>query len=114
MKLSHNLFPVKKYFPILGKIAKFCSVLTNMQYLLWSFSTAAQNMKFFIKDFFSKYDQIVSFLRIWLHLINKSLLEICLMYSKLSQTSKMELFAKIVNNFANITEKVLLRCLTGF
>ena len=31
-------------------------------------------MKFSIKDFFSKYDQIRS-LRIWLHLLTKSLME---------------------------------------
>ena len=32
-------------------------------------------MKFSIKDFFSKYDQIRRKLWIWLHLLNKSLLE---------------------------------------
>ena len=32
-------------------------------------------MKFSIKDFFSKCDQICSFLRIWSHLLNKSLME---------------------------------------
>ena len=32
-------------------------------------------MKFFIKDFFSKFDQIRSFLRIWSHLLKKSLME---------------------------------------
>ena len=31
--------------------------------------------KFSIKDFFSKYDQIRSFLRIWSHLLKKSLME---------------------------------------
>ena len=34
-----------------------------------------QKMKFSIKDFFSKCDQIRSFLRIWSHLLNKSLME---------------------------------------
>ena len=34
-----------------------------------------QKMKFFIKDFFSKYDQIRRKLRIWLHLLKKSLME---------------------------------------
>ena len=29
-------------------------------------------MKFFVKDFFSKYDQIRSFLRIWSHLLEKN------------------------------------------
>ena len=32
-------------------------------------------MKSFIKDFFSKFDQIRSFLRIWSDLLNKSLME---------------------------------------
>ena len=32
-------------------------------------------MKFFIKDFFSKCDHIHSFLRIWSHLLKKSLTE---------------------------------------
>ena len=32
-------------------------------------------MKFSIKDFFSKCDQIHSFLRIWSHLLKKSLME---------------------------------------
>ena len=34
-----------------------------------------QKMKFFIMDFFSKCDQIRSFLRIWSHLLKKSLME---------------------------------------
>ena len=35
----------------------------------------AQKMKFSIKDFFSKRDQIRIFLRIWLHLLKKFLME---------------------------------------
>ena len=35
----------------------------------------AQNMKFSIKDFFSKCEQIRSFLRIWSYLLKKSLME---------------------------------------
>ena len=35
----------------------------------------ARKMKFPIKDFSSKCDQIRSFLRIWLHLLKKSLME---------------------------------------
>ena len=35
----------------------------------------AQKMKFFITDFFSKSDQIRSFLRIWSHLLKKSFME---------------------------------------
>ena len=39
-------------------------------------SYTAQKMKFSIKDFLSKSDQIQSFLRIWSHLLKKSLMEI--------------------------------------
>ena len=35
----------------------------------------AQKMKFSIKDFCSKYDQIRSLLRIWSHVLKKSLME---------------------------------------
>ena len=35
----------------------------------------AQKMKFSIKDFSSKCDQVRSFLRIWSHLLDKSLME---------------------------------------
>ena len=35
-------------------------------------SNMAQKVKFSIKDFFSKCDQIRSFLRIWSHLLKKS------------------------------------------
>ena len=35
----------------------------------------AQEIKFSIKDFFSKCDQIRSILRIWSHLLKKSLIE---------------------------------------
>ena len=43
--------------------------------LLYSIHHNAQKMKFSIKVFFSKCDQIRSFLRIWLHLLQKSLTE---------------------------------------
>ena len=38
-------------------------------------------MKFSIKDFFSKYDQICSFLRIWSHLQKKSFIENFIFYA---------------------------------
>ena len=38
-------------------------------------SNTAQKMKLSIKDLFSKYDQIRSFLRIWSRLLKKSLTE---------------------------------------
>ena len=43
---------------------------------MWDRMTdTAQKMKFSIKDFFSKCDQILTFLRIQLHLLKKSLME---------------------------------------
>ena len=42
--------------------------------LISSIHCTEQKMKFSIKDFFSKSDQIRSFLRIWSHLLNKSLM----------------------------------------
>ena len=39
------------------------------------FLNTAQKMKFSMKDFFSKCDQIRSFLRIWSHLLKKYLME---------------------------------------
>ena len=44
------------------------------------FSTA-QKMKFSIKDFFSKCDQLRRFLRIWSHLMKKSLMEKFIFYA---------------------------------
>ena len=38
-------------------------------------SFTAQKMKFSVKDFFSKCDQIHSFLRIWSHLLKKCFME---------------------------------------
>ena len=38
-------------------------------------SCTAQKLQFFIKDFFSKCDQIRSKLRIWSHLLQKSVME---------------------------------------
>ena len=37
--------------------------------------STTQKMKFSIKDFFSKFDQILRKLRIWSHLLKKSLME---------------------------------------
>ena len=51
-------------------------------------------MKFSIKDFFLKYDQIRSFLRIWSHLLKKSLMEnfifLVQWYKKAGKTPKID------------------------
>ena len=45
------------------------------KYISMSCKFTTQKMKISIKDFFSKCDQIGSFLRIWSHLLKKSLME---------------------------------------
>ena len=69
------------------KILHFCAALfdfdirVTLMMMIWIFMDQtyrkyiAQKMKFSIKDFFSKCDQILSFLRIWSHLLNKFLME---------------------------------------
>ena len=56
-------------------------------------------MKFHIKDFFSKCDQICSFLRIWSHLIKKSLIEISIFCAVLSLLIQHLLFFYIKHSF---------------
>ena len=46
----------------------------SFSFLRFLFITA-QKMKFSIKDFFNKYDQISKKLRIWSHLLKKSLMK---------------------------------------
>ena len=57
------------------KIMRFCNN-SNFELLpIFSVCVTAQKVKFFIKDIFSKCDQIHSFLWIWSHLLKKSLME---------------------------------------
>ena len=53
------------------KSSDFGLILKEESYTTYT----AQKMKFSIKDFFSKSDQIRSFLRIWSHLLKISLME---------------------------------------
>ena len=61
----------------------------------------AQKMKFSFEDFYSKCDQIPSFLRIWSNLLKKSLIEnfiFCAVYNiqiRISTSSKTELIILI-------------------
>ena len=52
-----------------------CNVCIKVYSGLCKTSNTAQKMKFSIKDFFSECDQIRSFLRIWSHLLKKSLMK---------------------------------------
>ena len=49
--------------------------------------STAQKMKFPIKDFCSKFDQIRSFLQIWSHLVKKSLMENFIFYVAFNKAS---------------------------
>ena len=58
-----------KYYAEIREIDCLCC--KRLQHATGTYT--AQKMKFCIKDFFSKCDQIRSFLRIWSHLLKKSL-----------------------------------------
>ena len=49
--------------------------LTHFLPMIFFTTPTTQKMKFSIKDFFSKCDQIRSFMRIWSHLLKESLME---------------------------------------
>ena len=53
------------------------SFALSISYIFFELGTShtAQKMKFSVKNFFSKYEQIGSFLLIWSHLLKKSLME---------------------------------------
>ena len=55
---------------------------TSYTPMMWSSAepNTAQKMKFSIKDFFSKCDQIRKKLQIWSHLLQKSLMESFIFY----------------------------------
>ena len=60
-------------------LINFSNFSNNFQYIFIEYclgvAFTAQKMKFSIKDFFSKYDQIRKKLRIWSHLLKKCLME---------------------------------------
>ena len=59
---------------MLGKICDFLNVVFFFLVVSRYCTVAGQKMKFSIKDFFSKCDQIRSILRIWSHLLKKPLM----------------------------------------
>ena len=58
-------------------VMKFCTSIKQIKELILMIRDiyTAQKMKFSINNFFSKCGQIRSFLRIWSHLLKKSLIE---------------------------------------
>ena len=72
----------------------------------------AQKMKISIKDFFSKYDQIRIFLRICLHVLNKSLIEnliFCAVLSQLIHSVPLFSYLSILYNILQICPQGCLR-----
>ena len=68
-------------------------------------TNTTQKMKFSIKDFFSKCDQISGFLRNWSHLLKKSLMEtLFFVQSKLLKSS----FYKNLENFRPVPHSSIL------
>ena len=68
--------------------------------MLTSLVSTAQKMKFSTKNFFSKCDQIRSYLWIWPHLLNKSLMENFIFVKRFLQqgiVKKSEKLMKMVN-----------------
>ena len=59
---------------LLEKLAKTASLYLKIHQSQMLKNTQQKKMKFFIQNFFSKCDQIRSFLRIWSHLLRKSLM----------------------------------------
>ena len=72
-RLYSSKLPIStdKYNDLMKYVNCVLSQMINMR----STSNTPQKMKFSVNDFFSKCDQIRSFLRIWSHLLEKSLME---------------------------------------
>ena len=60
---------------IILKVAKNQCLALSLENTYLVADVTAQKMKFSIKDFSGKCDQIRSFLQIWSHLLKKSLME---------------------------------------
>ena len=98
-KISKNIFPYRT--PPLDVFEK-AFISSRIYYLSFDLVrllnlrvkaavVTAQKMKFSIKDFFNKCDQVRSFLRIWSHLLKKTLMEnfiYCALSSLLSKNDK--------------------------
>ena len=69
-------------------------------------NVTAQKMKFSIKDFFSKCEQIRRRLGIWSHLLKKSFVQ-CVMLNDLSTDEQRRLNANIILKADNVIDKVL-------
>ena len=86
------------------------NLVFQLKYLVFRFENdffTAQKMKFSIKDFFSKFDQICSFLGIWSHLFKKSLIENFIFCAVFDQNTKFQRKAKFIENIAFSDDRFL-------
>ena len=58
-----------------NQFSQFWWIINQSKYSATKYMYTAQKWEFSINDFFSKCDQMRSFLRIWSHLLKKSLME---------------------------------------
>ena len=72
-----------------------------------SLRNTAQKIKFSIKDFFSKCVQIRSFLRIWSHLLKKSLIDNFIFCAVKGLTVALVTFDREILNFVKLLEKMV-------
>ena len=84
---------------LLNAFIEFLSIFAIICcYFLWCDKfqkiLTAQKLKFSIKDFFSKCDQIHRFLRIWSHLLKKSLIENYIFWAVSQLLKKLKLLNK--------------------
>ena len=92
------------WFELVIKIVnldRFVQVITKLLPFLKKhlFVFTAQKMKFSIKDFLSKCDEIRRKLRIWSHLLKKSLMENFIFCEKFSMMPRISLSKLIFNPF---------------
>ena len=100
---------------IIKRITNYTAQKMNFFLRIWShllsclhLTLTAQKMKFAIKDFFSKCDQIRRKLRIWSHLLKKSLMENFIFCAVLCiETQFLSLFPNIMKT-ANFWLKMLM------
>ena len=86
------------------------NLVFQLKYLVFRFENdffTAREMKFSIKDFFSKCDQICSFLGIWSHLLKKSLMENFIFCAVFDQNTKFQRKTKFIENIAFSDDRFL-------
>ena len=84
---------------LLSKIKYNCGYESN---------TIAQKMMFSTKNFFSKCDQICSFLRIWLHLLKKHLKKLHFLCTIPNASGQWHKYLSLHNNILRTTSCIFL------